>query len=457
MRALVALTLALATAPLAVVAQTNHHVEPLGALDYPDDCTGAVWVDGQYAYIARGHDGVAIVDLSDPHAPSPAALAVPEADASRYFVSDVMVADGRLYVSNAVPNGTDLPSGVYVFDVSDPRAPVKLGEMTWGEGGGFHFGANVSGLWVEVTATGRHHVYVASRTTGMIELFDFTDPRAPFYIVTVNGPCDWREYPNLPPECYAPRPGYALDVTVRDGVAYAAMGDGGLLVFDVADPAEPVELAHVTWPDTWVRSLALDDAGEVLYAVEQRSTGYLRSLDVRDPGAIVELDRFRGRSASIPARVAVDGDRLWLTHHEDGVYALDARDPAALRPIAQYTPRPGAPYYRREGHDGLFAGGGLAFVGDSDLGFQVLAVEGDVLTVHEAQYSRRRSRLTLRVTSSAAASPLYGIEADGYGPLTYDSRKGRWTLDLDGVPEPATVALRSTLGAEASTPVDRRR
>lgn len=439
---------------LATAAQAQiHHVDVLGAVDYPDDCTGAIWVDGQHAYVARAHDGVAILDVSDPAAPIQIGLVAPEADPSRYFVSDVMVADGRLYIANRVPNGTNLPTGIYVFDVSDPSDPIRLGGMTWGEGGGYHFGANVSGLWVDVTPQGRHHVYVASRTTGMIELFDFTDATAPEYIITVNGPCDWRQYPNVAPECYAPRPGYAIDVTVRDGIAYAAMGDGGLLAFDVTNPAAPVELSHVTWPDTWVGSLDLDASGDVLYAVEQRSTGSLRALDVSDPGAIVELDAFRGRARAIPGRVAVDGDRLWLTHHEDGVYVLDATDPGALSLVAQYTPRTAAPYYGWVGHEGIFAGGGMAFTGDTDVGFEILAVERDGLSIESAEYSRRRARLTVRATSGAGPSPLYGIEAVGYGPLTYDSRRDRWELRLDGVAEPATVTLRSTLGSAVTAAV----
>ena len=32
---------------LATAAQAQiHHVDVLGAVDYPDDCTGAIWVDG---------------------------------------------------------------------------------------------------------------------------------------------------------------------------------------------------------------------------------------------------------------------------------------------------------------------------------------------------------------------------------------------------------------------------
>lgn len=452
---LVCLALALAAAP--AVAQTTAHVTVRSQLPFPDDCTGAVAIDGNIAYIARAHDGVAVVDVSDPDAPSLITTIVPEVDTSRFFVVDVAAVDGRLYIGNRVPNGTNLPTGIYVYDVTNPAAPARIGEMTWGQGGGYHFGANVEGFHVDVTGQGQHILYAVSRTTGMIEVFDFTQAAAPGYVITLPISCDYSQYPNLPPECFEPRPGYAADAIVRDGILYSAMGSGGVIIHDVTDPYAPVFLHHIEWAGADADEVELSDDGDTLFVVEQRSTGYLRSFDVSTPAAPIALDTFRGRARSIPGRIDVDGDLAFLTHHEDGVYVLDVSDPADLRPVGLHQPRAAAPNYGWVGHEGVFAAGRLAFVTDSDTGLEVIELDSDQITISKADYRRGQQKLVVRATTDAAPSAFYTPTVDGYGPMSWNNNKQRWQLVLRGVAEPATITVRSPLGAVMTTAVRSRR
>ena len=65
-----------------------------------------VWVEGNHAYVTRGHGGLAIIDISSPAAPVLRNTILPFAHAR---ISDVQVIGNLAYLSNEITNGSPTP------------------------------------------------------------------------------------------------------------------------------------------------------------------------------------------------------------------------------------------------------------------------------------------------------------------------------------------------------------
>ncbi len=82
----------------------------------------AVWVLGKYAYVGASN-GISIVDISDPGSP------ICQGVAQSNSVRTIVVVGKKLYTINNFANYFE------VWDVSNPRLPVKLSRLTDGTGG----------------------------------------------------------------------------------------------------------------------------------------------------------------------------------------------------------------------------------------------------------------------------------------------------------------------------------
>lgn len=78
-----------------------------------------VVVTGNNAYLAAGQTGLLIADIADPTAPR----VVGSANLGGFWVTDVLVSEDRAYVETGVGNG------IYIFDISNVRAPRQLGTV----------------------------------------------------------------------------------------------------------------------------------------------------------------------------------------------------------------------------------------------------------------------------------------------------------------------------------------
>lgn len=212
--------------------------------------------------------GVKVVEVTAPHAPKLAGVIPVPAGAQ---VEDLTVArvrnasfSGDLLVHGLAPCGTEgavrgavgdlapeeltTPAGgLRLYDVSEPRKPVLLGEVRNGALGtralkvftrpdlGKVFVAavrnNVNGVGVGGVIGG------LSEVSGELQLFDVTDPRAVRLVSTYRPEDDFFF-------CYARGSVgdcFVSGVAVRDDgkQAYLSWWDGGLVVVDIAKPAQP--------------------------------------------------------------------------------------------------------------------------------------------------------------------------------------------------------------------------
>ncbi len=112
------------------------------------------------------------------------------------------------------------------------------------------------------------------------------------------------------------------DVAVAGNYAYVAMGDEGLRIINVADPAIPIELGVADTPGT-ARSVA--KAGDFVYVADGDEG--LRVINVTNPMFPVETGFYN--TAGFAAGVTVVGSLAYLADSDDGLRIINVANPAA--------------------------------------------------------------------------------------------------------------------------------
>ena len=136
-------------APIALTAvlPPTYNVELVASL--PGAATSVV-ADGNYAYVARGASGFDVVDRTNPSSPVVVANVLP-GDGAAVYIRDIAVHAGHLYVANwddVVNGATGKFTGVYVYDLTSPGAPVEVSRIDWGTRAFYHQAAMVYDLAV---------------------------------------------------------------------------------------------------------------------------------------------------------------------------------------------------------------------------------------------------------------------------------------------------------------------
>ncbi|MCB1163030.1 hypothetical protein KDL67_10125, partial [bacterium] len=316
----------LATLTLALLlAAASATATPLDCVDYDDyvnlvgDMTLPYWgesvtVDGDIAYVGTT-DQMLVMDVSDPV--HPVVLTSFGAQGSRW-----VTLDGDLAYVTYAAGSSDIympPSGLQVFNVANPAAPVLLGEVPIDI-------VDLSTL-LHTALVGGHYLFACYYHS--LNVYDVADPSAPALVAELTA------FPD------------AFDILVQGDVAYLG-GAGGVRILDVTDPLAPVLLATVAM-SSYPRALTLD--GNVLYATGYywANTGFLASVDVSVPGAPSVLSTLP--LSGQPYDIVVQADRALVAN--GGVEVIDVADPAATVDLG----RVGIPDYSR----------GLALAGDHAL------------------------------------------------------------------------------------------
>ena len=179
-----------------------------------------LFIQGDRIYLAHSYTpGMTIVDISDPAAPAVSGFWRQEGSFSN-IVHDVFVRDRLAVIS-------DIESGLVLLDLADPDAPALLAALPFAEG--------IHSAWAE-----GDYVYCNQEFGGWdqrLHVVNISDPRQPRLVHSFGiGP---------PPQGDILGP---HNPWIRDGLLYWAYYDAGLRVFDLQDPARPVEVAYHTYP-----------------------------------------------------------------------------------------------------------------------------------------------------------------------------------------------------------------
>ncbi len=217
--------------------------------------------------------------------------------------------------------------------------------------------------------------------------------------------------------------GKIADIAVNDGIAFAAMKDSGLLVFDVTDPAQPQQIGFYGYEDSERVESILYDSG-MLYLIGSN----VLIIDVSDPEAPVLLGRLLGDELDLCMVAVRVGNYLFIGTYIGWINIIDVSDPSAPFLAAQtYTSREGYPV-------GLASTGDYLFVGADYLGLVVFDISDpihpkEILIVWNSRVKHLAIGGHNLYTSDVGLS-IYSI-ADPCHPHLLNSFPSAYSIDLD--------------------------
>ena len=300
-----------------------------------------IWVSGHYAYVATGHYGLRIIDVSMPS--SPALVGLWEVDPALVGGPDYLPTLMGIYVSGdyAYVTGYSATGGLWIVDVSDPTNPTLAGHnlpyvffgsdvkvsgdyayVTCGTAGGLvilnvsnpqnitlagycsppdHF---IHGL--QLSGDYAYTAYYSSAGTGLhggVDIFNISDPGAPYLEGTYDSG------------------GYCMDIAVSDDYAYLANQDDGLFVVDISDPANPYQVGFN--PSCWC-SRGIDVSGGLAYVAIACGDdhGQLKVVSVTDPQNPIVLHSFD--VGYILEDVHVSGNHAYVAANTYGLKVIES-------------------------------------------------------------------------------------------------------------------------------------
>ena len=253
------------------------------------------------AYVADNVNGLRVIDVSDPSAPTLLGFINTPS-----VVWRVDVSGGVAYVAGQF--------GLQVIDVSDSSMPTLLSSIS--VSGASAQGITVSGSVAYITGTFG------------LQVIDVSDPSTPTLLGSVS-------------------PGPAFRFAVSGSVAYVT-GQNGLQLIDVSDSSTPTLLGSFN-PQAAVLSITV--SGSVAYL---GSTDMLHLVDVSDPSAPTLLSSINTMGGFVSG-AAVSGNVAYLSSSDAGLQLIDVSDPS--------TPTLLGTFGTQGGHWGIALSGNVAYVG----------------------------------------------------------------------------------------------
>lgn len=399
--------------------------------------------EGSLVAVARRHDGCVLVDVTNPA--NPATVTTISPDPTTQDIWDVDLHNGHLYLMNR-PEGTDTILGnwvgMYIYDVTVPSSPVFEGYILWGGGAWHHLGGSLSaGTVVDIGL--QTVAFVCSDISGDVEVFDVTNQSAPVHLASI-----------YRPESFAT----PYDVQVNNGYLYTAWGSGGFTIHDVALPAAPVLDVHQPnlGPPTingGVRTIAVTPDGSRIITGEYTLEGAIRLWTPATLPVTQADDKWTLGTGALVWTVRASNDFVYVAHLEDGVQVLDIRG-AGLNPVGSFDPDTGNPGVTWAGIADIEIDGNRIYCSHQNDGLYVFDF-GDVVEITRAQWHSRKKELTVWATSSG--QPSVNLEVDGFGAMVWNRKRQRYELKLRGVPSnPGGVIVYSDLVGFDASPVTTR-
>jgi hypothetical protein len=253
-----------------------------------------VYTGGRYAYASAIPDGFddriwVIVDLDDPHNP---------VEAGRWWWPGQWRGggetpgwpDGKRFAAHHALLDGDIAylgygdAGMVVLDVSDVSSPRVLAKLRWSPGGDTHTCLPLPGRGLVVT-TDEAIKPRCNEEEKLVRVVEVSDPRSPRVVGVCPAPGDGFCEEGLrygPHNLHENLPGSYRS----ERLVFVTYFNAGLRVFDIVDPAAPVEVAH--WlpnpPDgqeaPQINDLFVDESG-LIYTTD-RITGGLYVLEPDD-------------------------------------------------------------------------------------------------------------------------------------------------------------------------------
>jgi hypothetical protein len=239
------------------------------AIDWLSD----VSVEGDFAYVAQGANGLLILDVSTPSMP------VELSEDTTFGVMKIVVDGNTVYGAAGLR--------INIIDVSNRTDPIVIGEI-------------ITEDFVSNMVVNGSEAYLATRSGGF-NIFNVTDPMSPVNTgnyISVSG---------------------VWSVKVAGGYAYVD-SESGLFIIDVSDPQNPLVIGNFIGP---VMSNDMIASGDYLYLANDWN-GF-RVIDISDKHTPDEIGYYETVGPLID--IAVVGDYAYLAVERDGLRILDISNP----------------------------------------------------------------------------------------------------------------------------------
>jgi len=264
-----------------------------------------------------------------------------------------------VHVSGGVAFVSALEGGLFIFDVSNPAAPVKKASLTPEKNVAWYQS------WLKDTT-----LYIAS-SVGVL-LYDVSDVAAPRYLKTLPVQVDARALAVDGNRLYVAAPLPRADVLIYNVTnatepsllsrylvpdSIAAVGDVpvglfpqgntlyighlayGLAVADVTDGSKVTKAGQYRYDGATSRSVVVGTFGQRTLAFESGESwgAHVRVLDVTTPSHITQAGAFSLRPGTTVSGLSLVGTKLYVAHNQDGLRVLDISNPSEPRQVGYYN------------------------------------------------------------------------------------------------------------------------
>ncbi len=350
----------------------SSNVSFVGNWPFGSCYTAAIDTIRNLAFVGSG-GGVYIANISNPTAP----VKISEKIHTRGTVLDLFYTpiNKRLYIGDEI-------GGVEIWDVGDTLNPLKLAECSNLENAhgirvvdSFAFVADKNGLEIiNVKDMGNiFTVGVYNDTSGAVSEFTIRDTLcyiadvdAGLKIVNISNPANPKEVGSYD------TPGYACGVTVVDTLAY--IGDlNSLRVIDVKDPTNPQEVGYYHKTFSFEYGIAI--TGHYGYIMSINSS-WINIVDISDPTSIQDVKDYEA-GAWILNEIRIIDTLAYISDGDGEMRIFNISDPVNPVEIGCYD----TPGYASD----ITVSGSYAYIADRSSGFYIVDISNN-LNPYEVGY-----------------------------------------------------------------------
>lgn len=206
------------------------------------------------------------------------------------FIDDLLINDNHIYLGLS-------SSGIKVVDISTPSAANLVTNLQ-----------NFSGQVRQVELIG-NYVYIADKKE--LQVYNITNPAVPTYVTTYTIDTTYSSS------------GSINTITVDGSYAYLAIGNAGMEIIDISNPASPVHVSVIdSTPSGNVYEIAV--SGNYAYLAD-----YDEGLIVVDISTKTSPTQVGSYSTSFARGVKVSGSHVFVSDTTDGYLVLDVSTPSS--------------------------------------------------------------------------------------------------------------------------------
>ena len=364
----------------------------------------SVAIQGSYAFIADGPDGLQILDISDPTLPALATnydtwnaldiaisgnTAVVADFTDSYEIFNITDPSMPQSLSNGLYDAVDVfvrgdlafiasqdtsPSAV-ILNISDPINSGMVGQY-FGDlstrviaDGSFMYLGTTGGLVVLDLNNIASPTYVNDISLGEVtglalrdDLLVYSDLTYGFNIINVSYP-----YFSLPVIKQVQTPGLTKQLVLDENYVYVVDDTAGILVYDITDLMNPKLITSYDPPED-IKDIAI--SGQYVF-LAVGNQGF-QILQLRDPWP---KDLISNQNSLYNAfNIANDGNYTYITDLNNAIQIFDTSDPTNPSLIGNYV-TPDVPYT-------IAILDNLAYVAESTIGFQILDVTTPAIPIY---------------------------------------------------------------------------